>query len=116
VTPAAAIDMLNRFLAEDGQDVEMYRIVGTGPTATKQGLGTPIRAHVRSLNESELTAGLTQDDHLVILSPTSFAAWPPAHPEKGDKAVVEGLPCNVQIVKPIRLNGVLVRLELKVKG
>jgi hypothetical protein len=116
VTPEAAIEMLDRQLARNGSDVEMYRLVGTGPTATKQGLGVPVRAHVRTLNEDELTAGLTQDDHMVILSPTSFTAWPPGRPQKGDKVILEGLPCNVEVPRPIRINGTLVRLELKVKG
>lgn len=111
-----AIASLDLALEELGQDVQMYRIVGTGPTATKQGLGFAIRAHVRTLNEDELTAGLTQDDHLVILSPTSFAAWPPGQPKKGDKVLFEGVTCNVEVVKPFRPDGVLVRLELKVKG
>ena len=116
MTPAEMIDMLDRSLATNGQDAEMYRIVGSGPTATKLGLGTPIRAHVRTLNEDELTAGLTQDDHMVILSPTSFASWAPGQPKKGDKVMIEGLPCNVEVLKPFRPSGVLVRLEMKVKG
>ena len=94
----------------------MYRIVGTGPAATKQGLGTPIRAHGRTLNEDELTAGLTQDDHMVILSPTSYATWAPGQPRKGDKVIIEGVTCNVEVLKPFRPSGVLVRLEMKVKG
>jgi hypothetical protein len=110
------ISTLDFALAELGQDVEMYRIVGTGPAATKLGLGTPIRAHVRTLNEDELTAGLTQDDHMVILSPTSFASWAPGQPQKGDKVIIEGVTCNVQVLKPFRPSGVLVRLEMKVKG
>lgn len=108
--------MLDSQLARHGSDVEMYRIVGTGPAATKQGLGVPIRAHVRTLNEDELTGTLSQDDHLVILSPTSFAAWSPGQPKKGDKVLLEGQPCNVEVLRPVKINGVLVRLEMKVKG
>lgn len=94
----------------------MYRIVGSGPNATKQGLGVSIRAHVRTLDEKELTGTLTQDDHMVIMSPTSFANWPPGEPRKGDKVMLEGRPCNVEVARPFQPNGVLVRLELKVKG
>lgn len=108
--------MLDSQLARHGSDVEMYRIVGTGPAATKQGLGTLIRAHVRTLNVDELTGTLSQDDHLVILSPTSFAAWSPGQPKKGDKVMLEGQSCNVEVLRPIKINGTLVRLELKVKG
>lgn len=116
MTPEVAIAMLDRQLAKHGSDVEMYRIVGSGPSATKQGLGVAIRAHVRTLKDYEVTAGLTQDDHMVILSPTSFASWLPGKPQKGDKIMLEGLPCNVEVPRPIRINGTLVRLELKVKG
>lgn len=116
MTPQAAIDMLDRQLAKHGSDIEMYRIVGSGPSATKQGLGVAIRAHVRTLNEDELTGTLTEDDHMIILSPTSFAAWPPGRPGKGDKAMLNGQACNVEVPRPITISNTLVRLELKVKG
>lgn len=116
MTPAAAIEMLDGELARHGRDIEMYRIAGSGPTATREGEGVSIRAHVRTLNEDELSGGLTQDDHLVILSPTSFAAWVPGVPTKGDKVLLDGRICNVEVPRPYHIGSALVRLELKVKG
>lgn len=115
-TAEECISSLDFALAELGQDVEMYRVVGTGPSATKQGLGTPIRAHVRTLNVDELTGTLSQDDHMVILSPTSWAAWLPGQPRKGDKVMLNGAACNVEVARPVAINNTVVRLELKAKG
>lgn len=116
MTPESAIAMLDRQLAMHGYDVEMYRLIGTGPSATKSGLGIPVRAHVRTLNEDELTGTLTQNDIMVIVSPTSYASWTPGQPKKGDKVMIEGQACNVEVARPFRIAGDIVRVELKVKG
>lgn len=119
MTPASAIDMLDRFLVRNGENVTLRRIVGTGPGATNQDL--TVRAHVRSFKEDELIAGISQDDRLLIMSPTEITAanWPGgvlSLPRKGDKAIVSGAPCNAEFVKPIRMAGQVVRIEMRIKG
>lgn len=116
MTPVEAIAMLDRQIAEHGQTVAIQRIVGTGPTATGQGGDVQIAAHVRTLREDELIAGMTQNDLMVIVSPTALVAWPFGLPAKGDKVVIDGRGHNIELPQPIKLAGTLVRLNLKVKG
>lgn len=116
MTPADAIAMLDRQIAEHGQTVAFERIVGTGPTATGQGGDVLIAAHVRTLREDELIAGMTQNDLMVIVSPTALASWPFGLPAKGDKVVIDGRKHNIELPQPIKIAGTLVRLNLKVKG
>ena len=108
MTPAEAVETLDRFLVETGENVTLRRIVGTGPSATNQDI--TVRAHIRSFKEDELVAGISQDDRLLIMSPTEIttASWPGgvfSLPRKGDKVVVSGAPCNAEFVKPIRMAG-----------
>jgi hypothetical protein len=116
MTPADAIAMLDRQIAEHGQTVTFERLVGTGPTATRQGGGVQIAAHVRTLREDELIAGMTQNDLMVIVSPTGLDGWQFGIPIKGDKVVVDGVSRNIELPQPIKIAGTLVRLNLKVKG
>lgn len=119
MTPAAAVEMLDRFLVENGEDAVLRRLVGLGPAAVSQDLG--IRAHIRGLKEEELIAGMSQDDRILIMSPTEILAadWPGgvfSLPRKGDKAVVSGTVSNAEFVKPIRLAGQVVRIEMRIRG
>lgn len=116
MTPAEVIAMLDRQIAEHGQTVAIERLVGTGPMATRQGGGVQIAAHVRTLREDELISGMTQDDLMVIVSPTGLAGWQFGVPVKGDKVVIDGRPRNIELAQPIKIAGTLVRLNLKVKG
>ncbi|ETR75911.1 hypothetical protein X566_20120 [Afipia sp. P52-10] len=116
MTPDQAITMLDRQIAAHGQTVAFKRLVGTGPTAEHQGGDVSIQAHVRTLREDELIAGMTQNDLMVIVSPTGLAAWPFGIPKKGDKVVVDGVDHNIELPQPINVAGTLVRLNLKVKG
>lgn len=116
MTPAAAIAMLDRQIAEHGQTVAIERLVGTGPGATRQGGDVPVPAFVRTLREEELIAGMTQNDLLVVVSPSGLAAWPHGVPVKGDKVLVDGRSHNIELPQPVKIAGALVRLNLKVKG
>lgn len=119
MTPASAIDMLDRFLAENGEDVILRRLVGLGPESTDEDI--PVRAHVRGLREDELIAGATQDDRMLIMSPTEITAanWPGgvfSLPSANDKAVVADVVCNAEFVNAIRMAGQVVRIEMRVRG
>ncbi|HEY4136491.1 MAG TPA: hypothetical protein VGO34_14900 [Alphaproteobacteria bacterium] len=109
MTPAAAIAMLDRQLAEHGGDILLTR---AAPAAS-----TTVRAQVRGYSGAELAGSIQQGDSRVILSPTQLnAAAPPWLPQRDDKAVIDGKTFNIEDAVPTRLAGVLVRLDLQVRG
>jgi hypothetical protein len=118
--PERAIAALDRALMRTGHDVTLRRLAAANAASGYH--DATVRAHVRSLREDELLAGITQDDQLLIMSPTQIAAaaWPNGTsdiPRKGDKVIVSGTAvANVQFVKPIRLGGTLVRIEMRIRG
>jgi hypothetical protein len=119
MTPAAAREMLDRFLAKRGEDVTLRRSIGTGAAPTNH--DAVVRAQVRALKEDEIVGKAAQDDRMLIMSPTQIAAqsWPGgtfSEPRRGDKAIVSGVPCNAEFVKPIRMAGQLVRIEIRIRG
>ncbi len=119
MTPASSIASLDRFLVKRGEDVTLRRIVGTGASPDNQ--DCTIRAHVRALKDDELVANVKQDDRMLIMSPTQIMAanWPGGAfelPAENDKAIVAGTPCNAEFVKPIRMAGQVVRIEMRIRG
>jgi len=108
MTPAQAIKMLDDQLRRHGEPVMLHTVVAGVPDA-----GTAARAFVRGYKPDELAGDLIkQGDRRVTVSPTTV----PAPPALNSKISVAGKMLNVQAVEPRRLNGVLVRIELQVRG
>lgn len=124
------ISDLDEALVENGQDVTLRRVFGTGASA--ETVDVTVRANVRHLNQpEELIGGLTQDDLKLIMSTTQiFAAdWPGqgsegtgVHhidrriPRKNDKLIVNGRIYRVEYVNQIKIGDQVVRLEVVTKG
>jgi hypothetical protein len=71
---------------------------------------------VRGFKPDELIGGISQNDSKVILSPTGLAGWPGGAPKKDDWITIDGRVRSVMAAEPIKMNDVLVRIELQVKG
>lgn len=113
MTPSAAIAMLDRQLAEHGQDVVLRRPVAGGTAIERTA-----RAFVRGYRPDELSGGIQQGDSLVTLSPSSIPAEfsAPARLRVNDRIKVSGRERNVQYVDPVEISGVLVRVNVLVRG
>lgn len=121
-----AIAALDAALAANGQDIRLVRLTGTQQIPYE----VTCRAVVRGYQPSELVGGISQQDSMVILSPTEIDryGWPgpapsPAAvgadrrvPRKGDRAVINGVPRAVEAGAGIYVGDELVRIELHVKG
>ncbi len=113
-------------LAEDGEWIELHRLVGTQQIPIK----LRCRAFVRGVSAEMLAAGVKQDTSTVIISPTEIIAkgWPgpnssatPATadrrvPKLGDKALIAGKIRQIEVALPTYVDGELVRIELRVQG
>lgn len=123
------VELLDRRLAERGQDVILRRVTGTGPGQTRR--DAPCRAFVRGYRLAELTANIAQGDTMVTLSPTDIQAalWPdgeavtstpagvdPRVPIRSDQVVIAGLARTVLAAAPLYVAGDLVRIDLQVRG
>lgn len=123
MSPEECIAALDDALAADGQLIELRRGVATS------GL-TDVPASVRAFRPEELIGGITQDDSLVILSPSSIGdgQFPPVQsasaardmptwlPQKNDRVVADGRSRNIMFVKPFKVANRVVRIELTVSG
>jgi hypothetical protein len=117
------IKELDRSLAADGEDFVLRRVTGTSNPSNTD---VTCRGFIRLFTPDELTPNIIQGDTRIILSPTQIEAanWPGVSagaldarvPRRGDKAVVQGRVRNIEAAAPIYLDGVLVRLELQVRG
>jgi len=109
MTPAEAIASLDAQLAEHGRDV----ILRKGHTATGQ---VTVRGFVRGAGASkELVGLLEQGEAMVTISPTGLGSF--GEPADGHVVVFDGRPHALQgDPEFIRLAGVLVRINMKVKG
>jgi hypothetical protein len=119
---------LDAHLLRAGNDITLRRVTGSAPGVSN--VDVTVRAAVRSYQPQELVGGIAQTDSLAIISPTQIAAlpWPgngevasatvadPALPRRNDKLVIAGRVRNIEAVMPIYLDGVLVRIELRVNG
>lgn len=123
---------LDSHLLQDGQDIEIWRVVTAG--ATQINIKVYPRAFVRTRVADELVGGVIQKWSDVTLSPTEITAagWPgpwtpsaaePVQPPidrripiKNDKCVIGGRPCNIELAKPILVDNELVRIEMRVLG
>lgn len=125
MTPAAAISMLDRHLKLHGEDCILRRKEGSPPVEKD----VTVRASVRGLRGDEIVGTATQAYSKAVLSMTQILAanWPAGHtvtpgavdpriPRPNDFLVVGGKPRQVSFVNPIRVDGVVVRVELTVAG
>lgn len=106
--PSAAIAMLDLQLAAHGQTVILRR----GNTTTGQ---VTVKAFVRGVKAEDIVGEVTQTDRKVVLSPSALGAF--GEPDASVMVVIDGKPSKiVGKPEPIRLNDVLVRVNMVVKG
>ena len=106
MTPAAAIGLLERALARDGETITITRNV-KGSTPITQ----TVRASLRGYRADELTDDIDAHDSFGILSPTSLAFIP----EKLDRTTIQGQTRVIQNVDKIMVADAVVRIEFQVR-
>lgn len=108
MTPAEAIAMLDRQLADHGEDIALRHMAAGAIASTET-----VRAFVRGYKPDEVVGNIQQGDGRITVSPTGLASAP----KPNDKTVVGGIKVrNVQAVEEVRLAGVVVRYNLQVRG
>ena len=125
MTPADAIDMLDRHLAENGEDCTLRRKDGV-PLTDKD---VTVRASVRGLRAEEIVGTATQAWSKVVISMTQIlaAGWPAGHvltpdavdprlPRTNDFLVVKGKQRQIMFADPVAVDGTVVRVNLTVAG
>lgn len=113
MTPTAAIAMLDRQIHDHGEDVQLR--AQSAPTDGTADVA--VRAFVRGFQPEELASGVQQNDSKAILSPSSLAGTAFADGFKRLAVmVINGRARRVENVDPIRIAGVVVRIEAWVKG
>jgi hypothetical protein len=125
MTPADAIAMLDRQLADHGEDCTLRRKEGN-PLAEKD---VAVRAVVRGLRRDEIVGVATQAWLSAVMSMSQIlaAGWPDGHvvapgvvdprlPRPNDFLVVKGKQRQVMFSDPIAIDGVIVRVNLTVAG
>jgi hypothetical protein len=118
VTPAAAIAMLDKQLAEHGQDAVLTRSVGGSPATVT------VRARFLGHAVDELAAGVGQIIRDFVMSPSQIAAAPtwagggaePIWPRIGDKITVDGRRYEIEATGTVSVGGTVVRINGKVRG
>ena len=111
MTPQQAIAQLDRAIAQYGQTVTLRRGTATAPPVT-----ATVKAHVRGFKPDEPIGGIDQYDSLVILSPSGLSGWPGGAPKKDDWITIDGRVRSIVAAEAVKMNDVLVRVELQVKG
>lgn len=123
---ARAISALDSALARVGQDIRLQRLTGTQQIPFE----VECRAVVRGYAPEELVGDITQQDSMVVLSPSEIErkGWPGPQsssdpstidrrvPRKGDRAFINGKARNVEAAVGIYVADVLVRIEMRVLG
>ena len=109
MTPADAIGMLDRELARHGQNIGFHVMTSGEPDA-----GVMLRAFVRGFKADELVGGVDQQDKKIVLSPSDTLVIP----KQGDRVMIGGTQAyNVEApANVIRMQDVIVRIELQVRG
>lgn len=112
-TPAEAIAELDAAIAQAGQTVMLERLVPNAASVTQ-----PMRAFSRGYKPDELANGVQQGDSLVVLSPSQLVGTPFATEMlvANNKIEINGRRRNIQMVDPVYMNDVLVRINLQVRG
>lgn len=107
MSPSEAIAALDRQIAAHGQPVKVRQgNAAGGEVAT--------RAFVRGMKPDEIAGAITQSDRRVVFSPSSVA---PSLLRAGGFLVIDEAPAAI-IGKPetVKINGVIVRINVAVKG
>ena len=127
--PQECIAGLDNALAEAGEEITLRRTVGTGNNTVN--IDAKVRALIRSyrLRDEQIAADLRVDDLLVTISPTDIerAQWPGGQmgnaaqgerslPIKGDRFISGGRVRRIDVVAPFRVDGVIVRIEMRGVG
>lgn len=108
MNPQQFIRDLDAFLQEIGQTIILRR----GNTTVGQ---ISVRGIVRGVTADDLIGEVTQTDRRVVISPSGLGAF--GEPDASISVVIDGKPSQI-VGKPelIRLNDVLVRINMVVKG
>lgn len=127
----ALLAQLDRRLARHGETIYLRRTVGTSNQSYVQ---CELLAVVRALTVEQLVGGITQQNYLIITSPTEIIRqqWPggkapaaagaiiaptdPRMPITSDVVFVRGAQKAVQRVAPVFNGGECVRIEMTVLG
>lgn len=113
MTPAQAIAALDRQILRHGQAVSLRK----NGAAADGSADTTVRACVRGYRPEELAGGVQQTDSQVVVSPTVLEGTAfSAGAKRLDKILIDGRLRNIEGANPVRINGVIVRHELWVKG
>ena len=129
MTPEAIIADLDAALEDTGEDVRLQRLTA-GPSGTQIPFEVICRARVVGVGTEKLIAGISQNQHDVVISPTEIIkkGWPgPATsaaaavmdrhiPVKGDRMFIKNVPCNVEIAHGKYVSGELVRINIRASG
>jgi hypothetical protein len=108
MSPEAAIGMLDRQLAEHGEDVILRHTAAGGVQSSET-----VRAFVRGYKPNEIAGEVEQGDELLIISPTGLGA----SAKKGDRVSIGSRTRTIASVPvELRLGGQVVRIELRVNG
>lgn len=114
MSPQQAIAALDAALVEGGSTITIRRYTApTGDPRPKIDIDD-VPAAVRAVKADELVGAIDQTGSTVVVSPTGLAALLPLR--KGDKAVIQGKERNIELPKPIHVQGTLVRIDLLVSG
>lgn len=108
MTPAEAIAMLNEQIAAHGQSI----LVKERHDGSSQTLSA--RAFVRGFKAAELVGGLMQGDSMVVLSPTTLAAWT-GGVKTGHFIEIAGVTRSVKSIETVRMDDVVVRINVQVR-
>lgn len=118
MTPAEAKASYRRTMKEAGETVTIRRYTAASgtprPSVTKD-----VTARVTGYAPHELVGSIQQGDRRVIVLADDLATGAVTLPiKKGDKAVVRGRELNIESVDDStrRVQGVLIALELQVRG
>jgi hypothetical protein len=124
MTPAVALDMYRRMLAEIGEDVIVRR--WSGPAGTRVKAEAIARARITGYQPQEIVGAIVAGDRKVIVindpgapvvaGNVALASLLPL--TTADKLVVRGRECTVKAAddNSRRIAGTLVALELQVAG
>ena len=106
-TPAAMIARLDGALERRGEDVFLRKT----NTAVGQ---LAVRARVRFYRPTELVGLIVQGDSKVVISGTGLSVF--GVPPINGYVVSNGVPRVIKGVTPTRQDGVLVRVDMQVRG
>lgn len=109
MTPAQAIAMLDRQMEKHGEPVVLRRGSPSTPL--------PTTGFVRGYKANEIVDMIQQGDSHIVLSPSGLSGIFAAKlPTSDDKIDVAGSTKNIISAEPVRMAGVLVRMNLQVRG